>query len=243
MNDNSSGGCGFLIGVLFALGLLSFGAVSCVNMVKKESKRLRMTSGGGVAASVYDKHQADHPNWHGSTKPTKNFKPVDSLPASSTSKNRRCTDNPYSQSAANTYGVPLALIQCVHFAETSCGTGGRIKGKYQAWGAVKKLNKPTKHRHALHIIADDLGMHVSEMRSNRGGAMGPFQFLPTGWVASGVDADGDSDVNPYSLADATYGGANHLAKAKAKTGSWRGAIAKRNSKKSYVSKVASCAGL
>jgi len=243
MNDSSSSGFGFMLGVIAGIIAIFFGATSCAGWVKKESKRLQMTSGGGVAANVYDKHRADHPNWIGSTKPTKSIKPVASLPATTASTSRRCTGNPYASGAANTYGVPLALVECVHFAETSCGTGGKNKGKYKAWNAVKKLKKPTKHRHALRIIADDLGISEHDLRSNRSGAMGPFQFLPTGWVASGVDADGDGDVNPYSLADATYGGANHLAKAKKKTGSWRGAIAKRNSKKSYVQKVAACVGL
>jgi|GEM_PF-7116471 len=243
----SNRGCleffGLGCGIVFGLGLLCFGGWSCASWVKDFHEK--ETHGGYyvVAGQTYDHYKKKYPEWQGSAPRSAHVKPVATLPASKTSKNRRCTGNPYAASAANTFGVPQALVECVHFAESSCGVGGMNKGKYTAWSAVLKLRKPIQQRHALNIIAKDLGVPAKEMRSNRCGAMGPFQFLPSGWVASGVDADGDGKVNPYSLADATYGGANHLARAKAKTGSWRGAIAKRNSKKSYVAKVASCAGL
>lgn len=243
MNDSNPSGCGFSIGVIFGIICLTIGGVSCANMIKKESKRLRMTSGGGVAASVYDKHRASNPGWNGSAKSAKKFKPVASLPASGDTEKNRCTGNPYAESAAIIYGVPLALIQCVHYAESRCRNDGKIKGKYSAWSAVANLKKPTKQRHAIHMIADDLDVPVSEIRSNRSGAMGPFQFIPTTWIANQVDADNDGNNNPYSLADSTFSAANMFAKVKANKGSWHAAIRRYNAKTAYVNKIAACAGL
>lgn len=240
MNDNNSSGCGFLVGVLFALGLLGFGAVSCASWAKNESRHMRMTAGGGVAAGVYDKHRANNPGWNGSAR---KIAPVGSLPASKSSVGNRCVDNPYAQTAANTYGVPIALIECIHFAESRCRSNDNIQGKHSAWSAVSNLKKPTKQRHAIHVIADDLGINVSDLRSNRVGAMGPFQFIPTTWISNGVDANRDGDINPYSLADSTFAAANMFAKVKANKGSWRAAITRYNAKPAYVNKVASCAGL
>jgi len=253
-NSSSIGGTiGFLFGFLTVFSLLGLGVVTGCSQIRQWTVKQRYTSGGGVADFVWDKHCEKNPNICRELA-AKKKRPSVTWNATSldvttnrkgkvSSENNRCIGNPYAEPASETFGVPLALIECVHFAETSCGVGGMNKGKYQAWNAVLHLKKPTKQRHALRAIADHLGIPETELRSNRVGAMGPFQFLPSGWVASGVDADGNGKISPYALGDATFGAANHLAKARAKTGSWEGAIRKRNSKPSYVSRMMACAGL
>jgi len=240
VDNNSSEGFGFIIGILIVAGLVIFGLASCASKIHQESRKMYLTAGGGVADFTYDKHRRTHSGWRGSAK---TVPAVTHAPASNASEDNRCTDNPYAQSAANTFGVPVALIECIHYAESRCRSNEGIRGKYSAWSAVVKLAKPDKQRHALRDIADDLGVPYTSLRSNTSGAMGPFQMIPTTWVANRIDADHDGDMSPYSLADATYGAANMLARVKAKKGSWREAIRRYNAKPAYVNRIASCAGL
>jgi hypothetical protein len=253
-NSPSIGGTvGFLFAFLTVFVLFGFGVVSGCSHIRQWTIKQRYASGGGVADFVWDKHCEKNPNicrelaspkrgpaptWNATS-----LRVATSHKGKLSSENGRCIGNPYAQPASETFGVPLALIECVHFAESSCRSNEAIHGKYQAWDAVLNLRKPTKQRHALRAIADDLGVHESELRSNRVGAMGPFQFIPTTWISNGIDADGNNDVSPYSLADSTFAMANMFAKVKANKGSWQAAIARYNSKQSYVDRIMACARL
>jgi len=244
---------GFLFGSLTVITLLGLGAAFGCSQIRQWTVNQRYTSGGGVADFVWDKHCEKNPRicreLAAKKKMTTATWNATSLPVTAShkgklsSENDRCVGNPYAEPASETFGVPLALIECVHYAESRCRSDEKVRGKYVAWNAVLNLRKPTKQRHALRAIADHLGIPETELRSNRFGAMGPFQFLPSGWVASGVDADGDGKVSPYSLGDSTFAAANHLVRAKDKTGSWEGAVWKRNPKQSYVDRIMACAGL
>lgn len=252
-SSNTGGTIGFIFGFLTVFSILGLGVVTGCSQIRQWTVKQRYTSGGGVADFVWDKHCEKNPNICRKLAAKKKRPAVTwnatSLPVTTdrkgkvSSKNNRCIGNPYAEPASETFDVPLALIECVHYAESRCRSDSNVRGKYVAWNAVLNLKKPTKQRHALRAIADHLGIPETELRSNRVGAMGPFQFLPSGWVGSGVDADGDGKVNPYALGDSTFAAANHLMKAKAKTGSWEGAVWKRNPKQSYVDRIMACAGL
>ena len=158
------------------------------------------------------------------------------------SLDRRCTSNPYAKPASQRYGVPVALIQCIHYKETRCGTGG-VQGGYTAYQAVERLKNPDKQRRAIKAIGASMGLDCRSLPSNRVGAMGPFQYIPATWEKSGIDGDGDGILNPFSLADATYTTAKRLRNTKNIKGSWQKAAFAHNHKLSYANEVMACAGL
>lgn len=239
MNSQTAESVGYFGCLIILIPAILVGTgVACTAGFKRVYDNAWANAGGGVYDGAYAKYRAKHPR----SQPRSVGK-TGKRPASDKSMGKRCVGNPYAAPASHQFGVPLALIQCVHYAESRCRTDESVQGKYTAWSAVSGLAKPTKQRHAIRQIADDLGVADSDIRSNRIGAMGPFQFIPTTWVSNGIDADGDGRVNPYDLADSTYGAANMLAKVKARKGSWRAAIKRYNAKPAYIERVASCAGI
>ena len=89
---------------------------------------------------------------------------------------------------------------------------------------------------------------VGEIESNHGrflgpstsGAMGPMQFLPSTWSASGVDGNGDGKKNIMDPEDAIPAAAGYL-KVGGAPGDWSAALYTYNHSGSYVTEVLSIA--
>jgi peptidoglycan lytic transglycosylase B len=64
---------------------------------------------------------------------------------------------------------------------------------------------------ALFTVAERLGVNPLDIRGSKGGAFGAPQFLPTSYLADGVDADGDGRVSLDDPADAAASCARFLA--------------------------------
>jgi membrane-bound lytic murein transglycosylase B len=64
---------------------------------------------------------------------------------------------------------------------------------------------------ALFTVAERLGVSPLDIRGSKGGAFGAPQFLPTSYLADGVDADGDGRVSLDDPADAAASCARFLA--------------------------------
>lgn len=63
---------------------------------------------------------------------------------------------------------------------------------------------------ALFAVADRLGVDPLAIRGSKGGAFGYPQFLPTSYLADGIDADGDGRVRLDMPADAAASCARYL---------------------------------
>jgi len=226
---------GFAFGALLGLTVLGMGGYACARGL--DQFRDEQVWGGYrvVAGQTYDAYRASHPRWKGSSRTGGK--------ARVSSEGKRCTGNPYAAPAAAKYGVPVTLIECVHYAESRCRADESIQGKHAAYQAVGKLAKPGVQRAHLAKIARHLNVPVSSLRSNGCGAMGPFQMIPSTWNSNARDGNGDGIASPYSLADSTYAASHMLAKVKAKKGTWRAAVKRYNANPSYVAKVSACAGI
>ncbi|MDD4995107.1 MAG: lytic murein transglycosylase [Patescibacteria group bacterium] len=203
--------------------------------------------GSLYAASQEWKHSFKTPTRQQTAAPRIAIAPPAST-ATSAFQDSRCIGNPWSQPAADAFGVPEPLLGCMHYAETRCGTGGLVEGGYQAVTAVKNLPRPVTNAQALAKIATHIGVPIEDMRSNRVGAMGPFQFVPATWLAYAADGDRDGIASPYDLADATFTTANHLAQAHAKRGNWAKVLHGWNRShspqvKKNIRNILACAGL
>jgi len=221
-------GCGFITGCIIIIGLI-VGGCMLHNSLQEEAKRTPRFVASVSLANAPAKSRTYHPGPQGSKKMVKSGK---NLPP-------RCLGNPYAEPAARHYGVPVSIIQCIHGAESSCGTGGLGKGKSKAYYATVK---PSVNRPALKKLASHLGVSVYSLTSNGCGAMGPFQYIARTWMNSGFDADNDGIASPYSLADATWTTARRLKKVYNKYGTWQRAIRSHNHSDRYVKRVAVCAG-
>lgn len=188
-----------------------------------------------------------HPKYSNGMKQTNmaSVTPVTSAPASTTASDKRCVDNPYAQPAAASYGVPVELLQCIHYVETRCSTGGENSGGFLAYTRLSYKNKKARqgNKAALANIAKEIGIPYHQIRSNPAMAMGPFQYVPITWWGSGLDADHDGMRNPFSLADSTYTTAKRLRNVKDKHGTWGRAVYSHNHSRTYVQNILSCAGL
>jgi len=152
----------------------------------------------------------------------------------------KCYENPYAASASVKYGTPAKLLECIRWSETRHGCDGE-HGSYSVYNAI--LNRPKVNMQAFNDICRNIGKDPLQVRGSKAGAMGPMQYMPVTWRRHGVDADGDGVANPFSLADATFTAAKHLAKVKDKKGSWRAAVRAYNNSTSYGNKVLTCAGI
>ena len=86
-------------------------------------------------------------------------------------------------------------------------------------------------------ILASIHKHESGFGTNMGpssaGAIGHMQFMPATWAAYGVDANRDSDADPYQPADAIHGAANYL-RASGAPANWSGALFAYNHADWYV---------
>ncbi|HEV2091951.1 MAG TPA: lytic murein transglycosylase [Rubrobacter sp.] len=78
--------------------------------------------------------------------------------------------------------------------------------------------------------------HGQNMGPSSAGAMGPMQFLPSTWAASGVDGDGDGKANIMDPEDAVPAAAGYLKEGGAPR-DWYAALYSYNHADWYVKKV------
>lgn len=75
-------------------------------------------------------------------------------------------------------------------------------------------------------------------------AVGPMQFIPSSWENWAGDANGDGQLDPQNVYDASFAASNYLCRvsdAMASPEGWRTGIAGYNSAESYARAVASAA--
>ncbi len=126
-------------------------------------------------------------------------------------------NNPYKlfELAENTYKVDAALIESLWFQESSMG---RNLGDYRILDVykIKKDDSPEikgwkkKERQAFIAICKANGFDSKKQFGGRYGEMGPFQFLPSTWLAYGKDGNSDGRANPWDMADAVTTVASYL---------------------------------
>ncbi len=115
-------------------------------------------------------------------------------------------------------GVPAAIIAAIWGIETSYG---RVLGRTDLPSAVATLAFDGRRRALFTRELDALVQMVGEGRVARealigswAGAFGQAQFLPSSYLASGMDGDGDGKVDLWgSHADVFASIGNYLAKA------------------------------
>lgn len=125
--------------------------------------------------------------------------------------------NPYRlfELADNTYKVDAALIESLWFQESSMG---RNLGDYMILDVykIKKDDSPEvkgwkkKERQAFIAICKANGFDSRKQFGGRYGEMGPFQFLPSTWLAYGKDGNNDGMANPWDMSDAVTTVASYL---------------------------------
>ena len=113
------------------------------------------------------------------------------------------------------YGVTSNYLIAFWAMETDFG---RTKGAYPVFSALATLSYDTRRSEffrkelisALRLV--EKGLSVDVMKGSWAGAMGNFQFMPTTYLAFGVDGDGDGKIDIFnSYADAMASAANYLA--------------------------------
>lgn len=126
-------------------------------------------------------------------------------------------NNPYKlfELAENTYKVDSAMIESLWFQESSMG---RNLGDYRILDVykIKKVDAPNvkewkkKERQAFIAICKANGFDSKKQFGGRYGEMGPFQFLPSTWLAYGKDGNNDGMANPWDMSDAVTTVASYL---------------------------------
>jgi membrane-bound lytic murein transglycosylase B len=86
---------------------------------------------------------------------------------------------------------------------------------------------------AVGQVESDHGQNVGPSSA---GAMGPMQFLPSTWVTSGVDGNGDGQANIMDAEDAIPAAAGYLKEGGAPR-DWYAALYSYNHADWYVKKV------
>lgn len=111
--------------------------------------------------------------------------------------------------------------------------------------ADRKVNWAAQQLKALHAIQVRKTMNTLTLRGSWAGAFGLTQFLPSSYVSSAADGNGDGLIDLYLLDDAVFSVANYLDRA-----GWgktpeqqRKAIHHYNNSDDYVNAVMKLAGL
>lgn len=118
------------------------------------------------------------------------------------------------------YGVDKETIVAILRIESDLGQN---LGSYQTFGALNSMifysgadsNKgkwAKKQLVAFLIICRRLKIDPFEIKSSWAGAIGIPQFLPTSYLAFGVDGNNDGEIDLFNLEDALCSIANYLAK-------------------------------
>jgi membrane-bound lytic murein transglycosylase B len=111
--------------------------------------------------------------------------------------------------------------------------------------ADRKVNWAAQQLKALHAIQVRKTMNTLTLRGSWAGAFGLTQFLPSSYLSSAADGNGDGLIDLYQLDDAVFSVANYLDRA-----GWgktpeqqRKAIHHYNNSDDYVEAVMKLAGL
>lgn len=113
------------------------------------------------------------------------------------------------------YGVTSNYLIAFWAMETDFG---RVKGSYSVFSSLATLAYDTRRpdffrkelMNALRLV--EKGLPAEKMKGSWAGAMGNFQFMPTTYLAFGIDADGDGCADIFnSIRDAMASAANYLA--------------------------------
>lgn len=121
------------------------------------------------------------------------------------------------QEVAGEYSIPPEIFVSILRIESNFG---RHTYSHQALGAYasiifladREVRKgwARTQLEALLEMADRNNQDPTEIRSSYAGAIGYPQFLPTSYLAYGVDGDGDGVVDLYNLRDALWSIGNYL---------------------------------
>lgn len=118
------------------------------------------------------------------------------------------------------YGIDKETIVAILKIESDLGQN---IGFYQAFSALNSIifyskadsskgKWAKKQLVALLIICRRLKVNPFEIKSSWAGAIGIPQFLPTSYLAFGIDGNADGKIDLFSLEDALYSIANYLVK-------------------------------
>lgn len=119
--------------------------------------------------------------------------------------------------AENTYGVPASIVTAIWGLESSFGAG---MGRMDLVSSLSSLAYDGRRRAfaenelvamAKMIERGDISQY--DLKGSWAGGMGHTQFIPSTWLAQGVDADGDGRKNPFTKVDSLTTTASYLANA------------------------------
>ena len=113
----------------------------------------------------------------------------------------------------------------------------QLLGLWQGAGA--EYGVPWQVLAAINKVESNFGRN---MGPSSAGAVGWMQFMPSSWMAWGVDASGDGVADPWNAADAIYSAARYLAAAGAPNDLYRAVFA-YNHADWYVQEVLAIAQL
>lgn len=115
------------------------------------------------------------------------------------------------------YGVPASIVTAIWGIETGYGKNmGNMDlvdslsslaydGRRRAWAESQLL--------AMNQMLAQGDVSESQFKGSYAGGMGHTQFIPTTWLAQGVDGNNDGRKNPFAVADALTSTASYLANA------------------------------
>lgn len=119
--------------------------------------------------------------------------------------------------AENRYGVPASIVTAIWGLESSFGEG---MGSTDLVNALSSLAYDGRRRDfaenqlaAMLQLVQRGDVSASQLQGSWAGGMGHTQFIPSTWLAEGVDGDNDGRKNPFSRADALTSTASYLANA------------------------------
>lgn len=113
------------------------------------------------------------------------------------------------------YGVPKEIIVAIWGVESSYGTG---TGNMDLVNALSSLAYDGRRRGfaegeliAMLKMIERGDVSRSQLKGSWAGGMGHTQFIPSTWLAQGVDGNNDGTKNPWTLSDALASTANYLS--------------------------------
>lgn len=117
--------------------------------------------------------------------------------------------------AETRYGVPASIVTAIWGIESSYGAA---MGSTDLVNALSSLAYEGRRRSFAEnqllsmlqmVNRGDVASH--QLKGSWAGGMGHTQFIPSTWLAQGVDGDGDGRKNPFTAADALTSTANYLS--------------------------------
>jgi hypothetical protein len=117
------------------------------------------------------------------------------------------------QIAAGCVGVSWTLLAAIAQVESAQAVGRQISsaGDIEPWIIGPALDGGGAGGNVTAVRDSDGGRWDRDQTYDR--AVGPFQFLPSSWVALGVDGNDDGVVDPQNAFDAAFSAVAHLCGA------------------------------